>query len=134
MVPVTNTVLALLCKLNSKSASDLGTLPFPDDESFFSFFSFVVVLVVLVVLPVGSVFEDGRGGAVVVSVPPPPPLSPPKASLIAFSVLFWYSMPNVRHPNVNPSVPTIGANHEDGEEEEEMEEEEEEEEADASVA
>jgi hypothetical protein len=32
-------------------------------------------------------------------------------------------MPNVRHPNVNPSVPTIGANHEDGEEEVEEEEE-----------
>ena len=77
MVPVTNTVLALLCKLNNKSASDF-TPPFEDDEELPSFFSFFFSLFFA-----GVVVVDV--GAASIGVSPPPS---PKASLDAFSVLF----------------------------------------------
>ena len=35
------------------------------------------------------------------------------ASLSALSVLFWCSIPSVTHPSATPSVPIIGANHDD---------------------
>jgi hypothetical protein len=35
------------------------------------------------------------------------------ASRSALSVLFWCSIPSVTHPSATPSVPIIGANHDD---------------------